>query len=47
MRANVPTLSADEGALLSARYGPLAQAVRELIDATIRTQADDATIREA
>lgn len=44
--SNVPTLSADESALLSQRYGPLAQAVRELIDATIRTQADDSTIRE-
>ncbi|OBK84390.1 thioesterase [Mycolicibacter sinensis] len=44
--SNVPTISADESALLSQRYGPLAQAVRELIDATIRTQADDSTIRE-
>lgn len=47
VRANMPTLSADEAAQLSARYGPLAQAVRDLIDATLRTQADDATIREA
>lgn len=43
--SNVPTISADESALLLARYGPLAAAVRDLIDATIRTQADDATAR--
>lgn len=47
VRSNMPTISADESAQLSARYGPLAQAVRDLIDATLRTQADDATIREA
>lgn len=41
--SNVPTISADESALLLARYGPLAAAVRDLIDAAIRTQADDAT----
>lgn len=44
--SNVPTISADERARLLERYGPLAQAVRELIDATIRTQADDATAHE-
>jgi hypothetical protein len=44
--SNVPTISADESALLLQRYGPLAQAVRELIDATIRTQADDTTAGE-
>ena len=32
---------------LEARYGPLAAAVRELVDATIRTQADDAEVAEA
>lgn len=42
----MPTISADESAQLSQRYEPLAQAVRDLIDATIRTQADDATARE-
>lgn len=42
--SNVPTISADESARLLQRYGPLTQAVRELIDATIRTEADDATI---
>lgn len=46
-RSAVPTISADEGALLSQRYGPLAQAVRDLIDATIRTEADDATIADS
>ena len=46
-QAGVPTIGADESEQLLARYGPLAQAVRELIDATIRTQADDATMREA
>ena len=45
--SKVPTIGIDESEQLSARYGPLAQAVRELIDATIRTQADDATMREA
>lgn len=46
-RSGVPTISADEGERLSGRYGPLAQAVRDLIDATIRTEGDDATIAEA
>lgn len=45
-RSNVPTISGDERARLLDRYGPLAQAVRDLIDATIRTQADDTTARE-
>ena len=45
-RSNVPTISSDESGQLLERYGPLAQAVRDLIDATIRTQADDATARE-
>lgn len=44
--SNVPTISTDESARLLDRYGPLAQAVRELIDATIRTETDDATARE-
>ena len=46
VRSNVPTISADESAQLLARYGPLAQAVRELIDVTIRTQAGDTTVAE-
>lgn len=45
-RSNVPTIGADESARLLERYEPLAQSVRELIDATIRTQADDATVEE-
>ncbi|MGV0627130.1 PaaI family thioesterase [Mycolicibacter minnesotensis] len=45
-RTDVPTLTDAECDQLSERYGPLAQAVRELIDATIRTQADDTTARE-
>jgi hypothetical protein len=44
--SNVPTISAEESAVLLQQYGPLAQAVRELIDATIRTQADDTTVGE-
>ena len=46
-RSVVPTLSPAEAEALSARYGPLAEAVRELIDATIRTEADDATVADA
>jgi len=45
-RSDVPTISVDESGRLVQRYGPLAQAVRDLIDATIRTQADDDTARE-
>ncbi|MDQ2628340.1 PaaI family thioesterase [Mycolicibacter senuensis] len=44
--SNVPTISTDESARLLDRYGPLAQAVRDLIDVSIRTQTDDATARE-
>ncbi len=40
-------LSDAEVDVLEARYGPLAGAVRELLDATIRTQADDAVVAEA
>ncbi|HEU4360307.1 MAG TPA: PaaI family thioesterase [Mycobacterium sp.] len=46
VHANVPTISADDRDRLAARYGPLAQAVRELIDVTIRTEADDGTVDE-
>lgn len=45
--ARVPTISADDRDRLSARYEPLTQAVRELIDATIRTEADADTVAEA
>lgn len=44
--SNVPTISADESARLLEHYGPLAQSVRDLIDATIRTQADGDTVEE-
>lgn len=40
-------LSDEEVDALEARYGPLAAAVRELNDAVIRTQADDAEVAEA
>jgi len=40
-------MSADEHDRLAALYGPLTDAVRELIDATIRTEADQDAIRTA
>jgi acyl-coenzyme A thioesterase PaaI-like protein len=40
-------MGADEHDRLAALYGPLTDAVRDLIDATIRTQADENTIRDA
>lgn len=40
-------VSDEEVDALEARYGPLAQAVRELVDATIRTQVGDAEAAEA
>ena len=40
-------MSADEHDRLAALYGPLTDAVRELIDATIRTEADQDAIRAA
>ena len=40
-------LSDAEVDALEARYGPLAQAVRELNEAIIRTEADDAEVAEA
>ncbi|BBX62008.1 thioesterase [Mycobacterium saskatchewanense] len=40
-------LSAAEADRVKALYAPLADAVRELIDATIRTEADDDVIAEA
>ncbi|MBV8860574.1 MAG: PaaI family thioesterase [Mycobacterium sp.] len=40
-------MSADEHDRLAAMYGPLTDAVRELIDATIRTEADEDAIRTA
>ena len=41
------TISAAEFDRLQNLYGPLADAVRELIDATVRTQADEAAINAA
>ncbi|WP_375488910.1 PaaI family thioesterase [uncultured Mycobacterium sp.] len=40
-------ISADEHEQLAALYGPLTDAVRELIDATIRTHVDADTIEDA
>jgi acyl-coenzyme A thioesterase PaaI-like protein len=40
-------LSAVEADRVTARYAPLADAVRELIDATTRTEADDDVVAEA
>jgi acyl-coenzyme A thioesterase PaaI-like protein len=40
-------ISAEDVARLRARYEPLAQSVRQLIDATIRTQADAAVVAAA
>jgi Thioesterase superfamily len=45
--ATFEVLSEEERDRVTATYAPLAQAVRELIDATIRTQADDDVIRQA
>lgn len=46
-RSGVPTISVDERDRLAALYGPLAQAVRELVDATVRTEADADTVADA
>jgi acyl-coenzyme A thioesterase PaaI-like protein len=40
-------LSAAEADRVTARYAPLADAVRELVDATIRTEADDDVVANA
>lgn len=45
MNPTFEAISAEEHARLTALYGPLTDAVRELVDATIRTQADEETIR--
>lgn len=47
MKPPYEVMSADEHDRLTAVYGPLTDAVRELIDATIRTEADEDTIRQA
>ena len=40
-------ISAEEHDRLTALYGPLTEAVRDLIDATIRTNVDATTISDA
>lgn len=47
MKTTYEDISAEEHERLTALYGPLTDAVRDLIDATIRTEADEAAIREA
>ena len=43
----VENLTADEVVRLRAVYEPLTQSVRELVDATIRTQVDAESVAEA
>ncbi|MCK8646382.1 PaaI family thioesterase [Mycobacterium colombiense] len=45
--ATFEVLSAAEADRVTALYAPLADAVRELVDATIRTEADDDVVAEA
>jgi hypothetical protein len=45
--ATFEVLSATEADRVTALYAPLADAVRELIDATIRTEADDDVVAQA
>lgn len=47
MNTTYEVLSAEEHNRLMTLYGPLTDAVRDLIDATIRTEADEDAIREA
>lgn len=47
MDAIFEVLSATEADRVTALYAPLADAVRELVDATIRTEADDDVVAEA
>ncbi|OBG41599.1 thioesterase [Mycobacterium sp. E3198] len=47
MDAIFEVLSAEEAQRVTARYTPLADAVRELIDATIHTAADDDVVADA
>ena len=47
MDATFEVLSAAEADRVTALYAPLADAVRELIDATIRTEADDDVVASA
>jgi acyl-coenzyme A thioesterase PaaI-like protein len=45
--ATFEVLSAAEADRVTARYAPLAEAVRELVDVTIRTEADDDVVDQA
>jgi acyl-coenzyme A thioesterase PaaI-like protein len=45
--ATFEVLSTAEADRVTARYAPLAEAVRELIDATIRTEVDDDVVAQA
>jgi acyl-coenzyme A thioesterase PaaI-like protein len=45
--ATFEVLSAAEAGRVTALYAPLAEAVRELVDATIRTEADDDVVADA
>ncbi|MBS9533601.1 PaaI family thioesterase [Mycobacterium sp. M1] len=45
--SKVPTISAEDRDRLTARYAPLAAAVRDLIDASLRTEADGAVVDDA
>lgn len=47
MDPTLEAISAEEYDRLTSLYGPLTDAVRDLIDATIRTDADENTLREA
>lgn len=47
MDARFEVLDAAEADRVTALYAPLAEAVRELVDATIRTEADEAVVLEA
>ncbi len=47
MDAIFEVLDAAEADRVTALYAPLAEAVRELVDATIRTEADEAVVLEA
>jgi acyl-coenzyme A thioesterase PaaI-like protein len=47
LEATFEVLSEEELDRVTATYAPLAEAVRELIDATIRTQADDDLVAQA
>lgn len=47
MRFNYQSIDADEARRQRALYEPLADALRDLVDATVRTEADDEDVAEA